>query len=74
MDNKPGIDLYQEVSNIKDRQHSLELVVATLTAKMDSNKAQLDDIKNSINRLLWIFLGGFGSAVVAFVVRGGLTF
>lgn len=65
-------DLQDKISLLEKDLQAIRIELAVMTAKQEQLIKKLDGFSSGVNRGLWILGGGFISAVVFWVVNGGL--
>lgn len=64
--------LKQQVTIHEGLIHDVRLTQAVQGQRITTVEGDLKEIKDNTKRILWLIIGGFVTAVVAFVVGGGL--
>jgi hypothetical protein len=65
-------DHHRRITDMEKWRQQTEISDARTDERFINMQKRLDKIDNSLSRLAWIFIGGFGTAIVAFIVAGGL--
>lgn len=69
-------EISTKVDSIKDMQHKVEdlnIRLTTVEASTKSAHHRMDKIEKIHAGLAWTFIGGIVTAVVTFIVKGGLV-
>ena len=59
--------------DIEDRLRNLELRFERMTATMEQLSKQLERLNTGVARLVWVVMAGFISAIVTWVIKGGMV-
>jgi hypothetical protein len=63
----------ERVDKVEGRVTSLETAQAVAAAQMTFIQASLTKIESGVSKVVWLVITGLITAVVTFVVKGGLT-
>lgn len=65
-------DHHRRITDMEKWRQQAEISDARSDEKFKGMEKRLDKIDGGLSRLAWIFVGGFVTAIIAFIVAGGL--
>ncbi len=64
-------DHHHRLTKMEEWRHTSDIADAKMEERFKGVEKQLNKIDSNISRLMWIFIGGCASGVVAFLMNGG---